>query len=449
MNPNEFKQARRRILEEAAGTDPGSGTIIVPMCGRTYRPALEHGLIGRAYRDLELGHLGGIHQLPFITPERVGPRPMAGPHWMPHRRLSHSILHAEFMFELGVRLDLPDPLIRLGVLLGLTHDQAIPPGGDSTMNFFSLRRERSRIDEDDQFVTRFHLHREAWHALARDFQLPGEFEQLLLAGIHGQGILGELHELADTLSYLTLDSAALLERQAQVANARHSDETSRGLGLTGNELGTRLLQSTRRLDASDGTHLVFEDPEALEDMLEARILLWQEVYTSRWHKYLEGLYLELLCPRLTLEGALDPDMLRDRTDEWLFDRIGEHFGNRDLAHHLGAISEHGPEVRLYRDREQLLREEATMFATGAFTLITHQRAQAVVKTKANRYRVKHEGRAIPFDQDHAEHAARLQALVDARAHVEPWTLYAVQPPFQVTPTLRASWQEARTRWHTP
>lgn len=379
----------------------------------------EKPLLDRARHDLGLKYLDGIHQLPFITPEQIGPRRMAGPHWMSHSRLDHSLLHADLMQRLGTKLNLPDPLVRLGVLLGLTHDQAIPPGGDSTMNYFSLRRRRNEVDEDNQFMTRFSLHHDAWRALARDFCLPDEFEQLLLAGIRGQGILGELHELADTLSYLTLDSEALRERERAVKSAQLSDNTKRALELTGNELRRRLLESARRLETSDSLHLVIDDTDALEDLLEARILLWQEVYTSRWHKYLEGLYLELLCPHLALQGRLDPRILRDRTDEWLFAQIGEHFGRTDFAYRLEAIAEHGPEVCLYHDRTTLLHNEAELFAAGAFTLVTHQRAQAQVKTKANRYRIEHDRRATFFQDAHVDRVARLQALVDAKAHLEP------------------------------
>ncbi|MBP7134345.1 hypothetical protein KBA73_03960 [Patescibacteria group bacterium] len=424
-------------------------TVDLPLCGRRHSTYRDRGLISDVYNAFKLSHLERIHQLQFMTPERLDPRVLPYTHGFQHTRWEHSVAAAWIMEELGQRLKLDEPLIKLAVILDLLHDHALPPGGDATKNLYHQRGMMQKVDEDAQFLHRFDRFKTPWLALKDKYGLPDNSRELLGLGIKGVGILGEMHDVADTLSYLSLDTDAIARYRDEVDHAMYSKGLHQALELADESPGRNVIESARLVLDQGRPRLVIDDVDGLMRMLELRFRMWYELYTAREHKYLEFLYIELLGPELMRRGRLTVTRMRDRGDDWLHQEIATVFGHTELLLRHQTIAAHGPETLCFDRQEQVLEAERQAFETGAFTLLAHRRVQARTSNKTNKYFVQVGGEVLPFSQAVPERMRTLEEILQQFKSRQPWGLYRTYPPFELPQKLRETWLKARARWHTP
>ncbi len=448
-----FAPARLRSVIGAAPTrlahHPDVLTVDLPLCGRRFSTYRTRGLVADVYDTFKLSHLERIHQLQFMTPERLDPRLLPLTHGFQHTRWEHSVGAAWIMEGLGQRLKLDEPLIKLAVILDLLHDHALPPGGDATKNLYHQRGMMQKVDEDAQFLSRFDRFKTSWLTLKTKYELPENSRELLGLGIKGIGILGEMHDVADTLSYLSLDTDAIARYRDEVDHAMYSPGLHQALELADESPGRNVIESARLVVSEGRPRLVIDDVDGLARMLELRFRMWFELYTAREHKYLEFLYIELLGPELMRRGRLTTTRMRDRGDDWLHEEIATVFGHTELLLRHQTIAKQGPETLCFDTPKQVLEAEREAFEAGAFTLLAHRRVQARTSNKTNKYFVQVGGEVLPFSQAVPERMRALEEIAQQFKDRQPWGLYRTSPPYELPEKHREIWLKARTRWHTP
>ena len=317
-------------LEEAckSSSDLMSPTrmFTLPGAGLSYSIAVR-GLVRRGIKALDLSMLTQRYQLQYLHVFKVGDRELTidQPHTFPHTRFEHSLGAAALAVSIMLKSDLSPVLIKLGVLAEIAHDRMMPAGGDAVKNYAFQRGQLKLFDEDRNFQEIFLRKPDAWRQLRDDERLPVGAERIIEDAVQSKGILGKIHDVADTSSYIALDVAYLLQECPRLwgPNWRQEmpDVYKQILALV--EQGACRLWENVMLT---GDAVVINDVKRLEQFLMLRALLWRHLYHQPMNKFLEGFHTDILFPYMARRNLIPRDKIVHWHDNQLDRLIERTFG---------------------------------------------------------------------------------------------------------------------------
>lgn len=407
--------------------------------------SLLSGLLYDAIHLLGLDRsLGGRNQLQLLSWVGVGESAstIIGPHTFSHTRLEHSLRAAAGHQLMGAG-KMSERDLAIGALAGLLHDMWLLPGGDSWKSVNqqkAMAGQLSMCDEDDGFMQKMlQLSKKEWRRFCKAYDLDAQdILQEVQAIIWGNGLRGQIQEIADTASYMLGDLAEI----TKVANRY-------GVSSFGNILS---FAHANPWDIWHYTHLVGGSvvvlkPEVLENFLWLRALLWGEVYNAPGTKFLEVLMRKVVYPYLQEQGMIDLKGLLKQDDGSLWSVVEDAFGwSRDSVFNLDLLGG-WPLRREFDSKKDLLECEKDLRAKGCFTLVAGPDDFQSTKSKTSKYYVlDSNGKAVQYSQRFPEQSAAIEKEIAVNANTHLFQLYYVESPQNVTPQFEKAWARAVQRW---
>lgn len=403
------------------------------------------GLLHDAIHLLGLDRsLGGRNQLQLLSWVGVGEiaSSIVGPHTFSHTRLEHSLRVAAGHQLMGAG-KMSDRDLAVGALAGLLHDMWLLPGGDSWKSVNqqkAMAGQLSMCDEDDGFMQKMlQLSKREWRRFCKVYDLDAQdILQEVQSIIWGQGLRGQVHEIADTASYMLGD----LMEIAQVAKSFGISSFDNVLSFARSNPWD-IWHYTRLVDGS----VVILKPEVLENFLWLRALLWGEIYNAAGTKFLEVLMRKVVYPYLVEEGMIDLKGLLKQDDGALWSIVEDAFGwSRDSVFNLDLLGG-WPVRKEFDSKKELFECEKELRAKGCFTLVAEPGDFQVSKSKVDKYYVLDSaGKAVRYSQKFTEQSAAIEQEIAVNVNSHRFQLYYVESPQNITPQFEKAWARAVQRW---
>jgi hypothetical protein len=414
----------------------------ISVAGRAF--LLEPGLVADAMDALNLWRMDDISQLQTLTV--VGVTDMATslklPHTFSHKRLVHNLRAGALHGPMAKRVGLSEKKTNLGVLADCMHDTFIPAGGDSWKGF---AHQETIFDEDHNFAKKIlQYYGPNWKKLCGKYGFdPEKTAQKMDDIVNGRGLQGQIHEIADTASYMLGD----LEEIRKVY--QRPDIAVSGLGGNFKAL---LFFSEYQWDIWNyikvqNGQLVVTDPWVLKNFLGLRARLWANLYQNPAAKFLELLTREIVYPYLLARNLIDLSDLPLQRDIWLYSLLEKEMGVvRDGWTRLDLLGEF-PRRMAFAKWTEALEFEAKLHAEGAFTLVFSVEDFQTTKSKTDKYLVNDEdGKIVTFQEAWPTSARRIDEIACwANSPLEPVNVCWVAKP-TIPAGLCQAWEEARVRW---
>ncbi|MEK7131489.1 MAG: hypothetical protein AAB797_02015 [Patescibacteria group bacterium] len=400
---------------------------------------VDEGLVADALIPLKLRRMGDIRQLQLLSTVSVDGRAklVSGPHIFPHHRLSHSLRAGVLHGIIGEACGLNQGELAIGILADCMHDNFICAGGDSWKD---INHQGTLFDEDNNFAGKIWRYcGDGWRWLCNKYGFdPKSTAQTMQEIISGHGLHGEIHEIADTASYMLGDI-----EEIKRACRRH--------GYT--QDFTEILNVAKHpwdiwnsLVVKDG-HIVITDLIALNNFLNLRVLLWANLYNNPARKVLEMLMMKIVYPYMVDRKLIQINDLPTKDDTWLFSTIERQMGwekyrTKDL-NLLGSF----PKLKAFATWDQALAFEEEKYNSSAFTLVFSVKDFQKTNHKTDKYWVfGSDGRAGTFKAVCSKHAAVVEEISqNSMSPALPVQVAYAQYPL-ISGNLRKAWREARAKW---
>ena len=413
----DLPQPARRFLRRESmlvGTQ-SDAFAMVPNFPRTQAPYVVRngGFVAEAVRTFGVTRLSYIRQLAFlhdpIETDETGTQVINGTTYT-HTRYAHVLDVMAIATLMGTNVDLSRTELMTLRLAVITHDALTPAGGDTTK-----RVDPQAFDEDAHYGRL--LERE-WSHLRDGYAIDPD---LLIATVQGEGIHGDLLDLADKIAYISRDTEAFVRSTPPE-------------GLICDQ--SRLVDIQRLLDAHpticdlwdavrvrDGRVCV-ADGDRLTAFLTLRAHLFRSFYHHAGTRFLEFLLSSVVITYLYETGRVTVTDLLTWTDEELERTIAREF---DLpSFHLMDTAIFGTPLVESFPTEELARARER-------ELIEQEQAIVFVETFAGRCT---SGTHLMVEDDHG----RVRSLADVdpdasrfieeTANVKRVTVYAIREPHQ-------------------
>jgi hypothetical protein len=275
----------------------------------------EEDYLDEGERALPVGRLTNVSTLGFLVDTRYKIRLQ---YYLPFHqgRHEHDLGVAAVAGKVAAANGASKDIIRKVSIAGLMHDQATPAGGDATkwLDPVSLHEEDHWKDvlgeSGNAYLDRYGIDR-------------NEMDKV----IHGKGVLGEILDIADRVTYTMIDlfntgtgPTREIPQQLRRRNKKLNDLVQED-PLVGD------IFRTVRVNWETG-QVYFTDPNKLRIFLEIRARMHQYVYLNRESQGRDMLFTEMLKPFYSVvpqEGKLTPDQLRIMTDNQLFEFISAQY----------------------------------------------------------------------------------------------------------------------------
>ena len=408
------------------------------LAGRAF--CVESGLVSHAISPLNLLRMADVHQLQTLTVVEIGDKlnNLELPHRFLHNRLVHNLRAGALHGLIAKQCGLSEEEIEIGVLAECMHDNFTCAGGDS---WKGVNHQGTIFDEDDQFAKKiFRYYSAGWQSLCHQYKFDPEKTALELQGIiDGRGLRGQIHEIADTASYMLGDLAEIKKAYARV----------------GGQKFRRIIISSEHEEWDIWNHLKVEDGQlvatnrfVLENFLRLRVMLWENLYQNPAAKFLELLAREIVYPYLLSRKRIDLAELPLRGDTWLYNLIetemGLPAGTWESLNLLGAF----PKRRVFSTWLEAMDFEDYLYSfSRAFTLVFSVKDFQATKSKTDKYLINGlEGKVVTFKEACPASAGWIDNI--AQESTSPpvginvcWVDNPVIPG-----NLRQAWEEARARW---
>jgi hypothetical protein len=414
----------------------------ISLAGRAF--LLEPGLVADAMDELNLWRMDDVSQLQNLTVAEISDslRALELPHCFQHKRLVHNLRAGALHGLMAKQIGLSEKETAVGILADCMHDTFIPAGGDS---WKGVDHQGTIFDEDHNFAKKILLYCSlGWGQLCLKYGFdPEKTVQEIDDIVNGCGLGGQIHEIADTASYMLGD----LEEIKKIS--QRSDAAISGLGGNFRRL---LFFSEYRWDVwnhikvEDG-QLVITNTPVLKNFLGLRARLWADLYQNPAAKFLELLAREVVYPFLLARNLVDLSKLPLQSDAWLYDFLETETGlARGSWTRLDLLGEF-PQRMAFAKWNEALEFEAKLHGEGAFTLVFSVEDFQVTKSKTDKYLVKDDdGKIVTFQEACPTSAWRIDEIAYwANAPAELVNVCWVAKPL-LPAGLCQAWEEARTRW---
>lgn len=398
---------------------------------------IEPGLVTDALNWLGINRLQDVRQLQFISMVSVGDvsANSVDSHVFPHSRLIHSLRAAALHAFIGQALGLDQKQILIGILAEVMHDMFTCAGGDSWKD---MNHQRTLFDEDHDIARNiFNIHRNSWRKLCAKYGFVPEITARAVEDvIHGVGLSGEIHEIADTASYLLGD----LQEICRISDTYISEDFKEIL-----DAAKRPWDVWNLVVKKDG-HIAIKDDIALSNFLFLRALLWKNLYQNPKRKVLEMLLNKIVYPYLVRRQFINTKLLPTKTDSWLMGLIKRKMGWGRKEIDLNLLGSF-PQLATFASWAEALAFERKKVCSGFFTLVFSVGDFQETKSKTDKYWVvDSSGRVGLFQDIFPEHAAAINLIVyETMSPALPVQVVYVENP-QMSGNFRRAWQGARSIW---
>lgn len=262
----------------------------------------EYSIYEAAFRNLPLSRLAGVKQLSFLSYVGPNPKEVYFAEYS-HDRLDHSLTVALVAEKILRQNRLPEDKINLGILAGLLHDIATPAHGDPVkyLDPEALNEETHWFETLDKysrlFLTQF-----------------GATEELMSAIINNQGVLGEVLDIADRITYTVKDLHAI-RAQAKLPTIDLNPYLIFINAILSHYPDIGNIYKEVGIDEKK-QEVFFNDPKHLEAFLLLRAHLHQKLYYYPTNQGRDLFVTQLLRPFYSRDGnsQLNPQNLREMKD---------------------------------------------------------------------------------------------------------------------------------------
>ncbi len=402
---------------------------------------VEAGLVSHAIRPLNLLRMADIHQLQTLTVAEIGGtlNSLELPHRFLHNRLVHNLRAGALHGLIAKQSGLSEEEINIGVLAECMHDNFTCAGGDS---WKGIHHPGTIFDEDDKFAEKiFRYYGAGWQSLCQTYGFDPEKTALEMQGvIDGRGLRGQIHEIADTASYMLGDLAEIKKAHARVGGQKFQK-----IILSGEDEDNK-WDIWNHLKVEDG-QLVATDRFVLENFLRFRVMLWANLYQNPATKFLELLAREVVYPYLLNRKRIDLAELPLRGDTWLYNLVETEMGlPASTWNHLDLLGAF-PKRATCLTWGQAMDFEDHLHALGAFTLVFSVKDFQATKSKTDKYLINGmEGKVVTFREALPASAKLIDDVAnESTSPSERINVCWVDNPV-IPENLRQAWEEARARW---
>jgi hypothetical protein len=389
----------------------------------------KEGFIPDIIEAFGLRRLRRVYQLGILSCMPIGSdMPIhRAPHTYPHTRFTHSLGVVGIALRVARDLGL-DRIDLLALLLtAMIHDALTPCGGDDVKSL-----NMTLFDEDKNILNLFAMHAQRWCELRDRYSLPTDTPQRVCDALHGRGLLGDIMNIADTLSYMTLDM-----REIDRAVSRFGESARVDLSVIYEDMTDNPLDMWRYV-SHEGDHAYITDMDKLYSFLILRVYLWRLMYTNPKRNLLSKLLSDVYAPYLLSRGRLRFEELTTLTDTHLRYIITHTFGMKGLYSDLSALGL--KDVHTYYS-DKNAREHLERPDSGNCLLIDGQNNS--ISTKTGLYYVKTQDGVVPFGRVEPEKSAIIKLLVREQSTLPYYVVTFSGKP--VTHSLAVALREAKER----
>ena len=432
----------------------GGGLVLLPSDAQpsatesfsTYKPysladrafMLEPGLVADAMKPLNLLRMDDIHQLQILTVAEIGYplRNLELPHRFPHKRLVHNLRAGALHGLMASKCGLGEQEIDIGVLAECMHDNFTCAGGDA---WKGLDHPGTIFDEDHKFAEKiFRYYGFGWLSLCWKYGFdPEKIAQEMQDVIDGHGLRGQIHEIADTASYILGDLAAIKKAHARVG---------------GQKLQEIIRASEEEWDvwnyiSCQNGRVVITNKLVLGNFLMLRAILWANLYQNPAIKFLELLSREVIFPHLLKHKKINLAELPKKSDTWLQRLVEWEMGLPNGSWTKLDLLGEFPKRRTFSTWGEAMDFEDHLCASEAFTLVFSVGDFQSTKSKTDKYFVNGlEGSAVAFKEACPTDSKLIEEIAQrSTSSAERINVCWVDRPI-ITYDLNKAWEEARARW---
>ncbi len=315
-----------------------------------------------------------------------------------HSRLAHVAKVGAVAGLIARQIKLPPKLTRIVIAAGLTHDKLTPAGGDSVKPI-----DPAGLDEDAHYHEIFE-NNPYWEQVSQRHGLDAD---LLIRTVNGQGLLGQILDLADKTTYVAHDAEAYLKWN----HPKKFGITPPPGFMEIAELYRKLRQTSCRLwDCVEivAGQLVITNPKRLAGFLKLRALMFKYLYFNPRARYREQMLALLILEPLYHEGHLTREMLIRMTDWELWGWMTD-FTGCEIREQL-SYSNKAPMVEAFATEEEALArlrvlhtdDQTLLFMLETFPEPSRKAVQMLVRDEA--------GMVRPFTEACPEEAKEILAI---------------------------------------
>jgi hypothetical protein len=321
-DPREAKAAELAAFADRIGiSSEGRGDeeyhFVLPFSGLE-RSIYEGDEAFKASEALGIIRLMHVKQLSFLT--YVGPDPeVQYPNEFTHNRHGHSFLAAIIMEEMLTGNGASEQMVQLGIDSAIAHDKKTPALGDATKKV-----DRDRLNEEDCWDEE--MPQKGWaHLRSR-----GITWQQMDDAIHSRGLMGQVLDIADKISYVMLDVGQIIgpmNIDATLADAAKQGYKAEIAEILKEDPSLGSIYKDVRINfgvnGQEG-EVYFADPRRLGRFLKLRALLNKYLYMHPVSQARDQIVVQMIKPYYSTEEPaedddtkLTPKKLRRMTDDEL------------------------------------------------------------------------------------------------------------------------------------
>lgn len=323
---------------------------------------LEDSIYDKAEKSIPgLRRLSHIKALSFLS--FMGPYEPKDIHYLEHThtRFDHSLIVGMVVEKILKQNGFPQDQINIGILAGLLHDVATPALGDAAKQV-----DPENLNEEDFW----------WEALdkeGRNFVKRFTDKETLGKVIKNQGLLGEVLDIADRITYTMKDLYNV------IGPIRQEELESNPLLTSIKEILSsypKIGNIYREVGADSKTGKVFfNDPDMLYAFLLLRANLHKEFYLHPINQARDFFIKKLIEPLYSTENPekLNAKILRQKTDHDLLRILGQVYipgRNQSLATYSYELVNWIPQFEKFeteeeaKTKERILRENGDIMVVG-------------------------------------------------------------------------------------
>ena len=396
LNP-EVQEQTRRISNEADFIFflPYSGLRAFVKEGSIYSQTARHFNVWRTSELKQLGYLSALgsnlDDKYFTT--------------FKHDRFDHMLVTAAINEAVLRGANLPEQQIRTGIVAGMIHDTAMPAGGDAMKLL-----EPDALSEEDHWKDV--ATEKDWQFLKDNNLCPEEIDR----AIHNEGIVGDVLDKADRLSYTMKDlfnlgaSARqphrLITREWQMYHPYDPYYTDFD-DIINEDPNVGDIYKEIGIDCPTG-EVYFSDQDRLGRFLKLRAMMTQRVYSHPVNQGRDQMLVAIVRP---LYGKqIDAQMLRTMTDKDLDLVVGKYYRDKDAGVDITdwRFGQWKASFRRFETKDEACQFESELRQGDQQLVIGQKRVKSFQTGEA--YLVQTEHGRLPFGEVDQKTAADLSVI---------------------------------------
>jgi HD superfamily phosphohydrolase len=364
----------------------------------------DSGLAVDFYNHLGMHRLFGVRQLGFM-------------HDNVHRVLGFTTLTSEFTHSRGLhQLDVYAVMQRIiennpclyperTVLLAaaISHDGRTPAGGDTTkLVNLDLFNEETNYKDYFKFPK--------WKFLMRKYKID---ENQLYSIIQGEGLLGQVLDIADKIAYIARDSFMFMGRES------HPYEERSPLFVEGRNLIKQdpyICDVWQYVKITNGKVTV-ENGQKLSNYLKLRAIMFKELYNQRESRFVEYMLSKRVIKYLFNHNEINLQELLKWPDFRLEEKIDNYFGVK-----LFSISFTHSKIYTF-ETEKEMQNAFLLFAKDRNFLPIVDDFKMVTTNAVKKFNVLLHGESVNFSLAYPKEAQEIEDIMNFGKG--EWAIYLI------------------------